>query len=731
MRILIAGGYGTFCKYLIARLKRENHEVYIISGKNYEKANELSAFRVVNYNFNLNDEKLKFIIDSVLPDIIVFLGAFDKNYDFKDNQIASSEYTAGLSNLLDVISAINIKRFVYLSTASVYGEAKSIPITENCKKNPLSVRNIIISEGEALCTAFAKLSDMKFTILRFSDIYGILSDKNPDLFQTLFEEAEVSIKTFEPYVNKNFNPIYITDAIDAVYKTITDDKNNGTYNVSGTQTELTYIYKKIKELTNVSVLVTDDIEDINDHSSTEPKNYQIINNTVDCSLFKKHYGYRPIVDIDTGLERMYKDLRKHYEKKKKPFSKKIEKFKFFKELMPLLENLLMFIILISASIWQQSVPGLLNVDFTVLYIIIIAMTFGLFQGSIAAFLSVLLLILQNSRQGISAFDIFINLDIMIRILEIFIIAAICGYSKDRCQAFISEKNAELWDSKNELETIYQINDANISIKQELNERLTNYDDSLAKLYSVVDKLNELQPDAIFFSAVNVVMEIMSTKDVSIYIVTGDDFKMCRLAAKTPSSDRVLKKSLPLTDLGELVEYIERDKVFVNRNLLENLPMMAAPIYVSNKLASIIMIWTVEFDNLTLYSENRFLVLSRLISSVIGRAYIYMQNMQNSMYLQGTRILTEEAFMNTLNIHKEAAKSNTASYYTMLISNNDMNIEELSEKAGKLIRVNDYIGQCADTDKSVYILLTNTNSSDARFVYNRLLEAGFNIKELIL
>lgn len=761
MKILIAGGYGAFCETLTERLKREKHDIYIISGEKISSKDGVSKdnsireishgliSKVINYDFDLTDEKVKFIINSIMPDGIIFLGAVDENYDFMSDEkvtATSMTYLAGLSNLLIIASSLNISRFTYISTSEVYGEKlrhlQERPskgygaFTEKDEKKPDDIKSLVISEGETMCLEFNKMTDMRTVILRFSDMYGVsssLSSENRsargDICRALFEDAlnpaRPPEKPFAPTEEKYLSPIYVSDAVDAVYKTLIYDKGERSiFNVSSEKVALSYIYKKIKSITGLNT-ADEAIPDKEGELRQEPADL-----TVDSELFSDVYGYKSIIGIDAGLERTYRQLQKQKKTEQKAVQKK--KINIFKSVVPFVENILVFALMVFLDIFfTQKYPAFAQIDFILIYILIIAIMFGMFQASIAILLGIGFIILGS---GSSLLDAVINLDTIVRFLVLFALGVVCGQTRDNMRVTLAEKNLELENTQSELQTIYSINDSNIRIKQELDERLKNYDDSLAKIYSVVEKLNSLQPESVFFSAIDVIMEIMKASDVSIYIITGDNFKMCRLMAKTPSSVRVQRKSIPLADMGELAQCMERDEIFVNRSLDESMPMMASPIFSNQKLVSIIMLWSVEFENLTLYNINRFLVLSRLISSIIERAYIYTQNVQETQYLPGMRVMMEEAFLSLLNVYKKAEKSNTSSYCMIVVSGTNaetgspMHLNEIYETVHPLLRLTDYMGECGDSDEKMYILLTNTGTGDAQFVLNRLAGAGLQAEE---
>jgi len=223
---------------------------------------------------------------------------------------------------------------------------------------------------------------------------------------------------------------------------------------------------------------------------------------------------------------------------------------------------------------------------------------------------------------------------------------------------------------------------------------------------------------------------MRTSDVSIYIVTGTGFRMCRLMAETNSTTRLGRKSIPLEEMPALTASFDRREVFVNHALLDGTPMMAAPIYSGERLVSIIMLWAVPFDGLSQYNVNRFFVLSQLISSIIERAFNYSQSTNEAMCVPGMDgVLTHEAFQKMLSTHRDASRSNMTSCITLRVvpaHDRDMALDALAAKVRGLLRVTDYVG--LGEDGILRVLLTNTAENELQFVYDRMDKNGVMVEE---
>ena len=83
----------------------------------------------------------------------------------------------GTFNVLEACVRNNIKRLVYSSSASVYGNAVEIPMTE---EHPLNNRNFYGATkiaGEAMCRAFHDRYDLEYVGLRYMNVYGPFQDQ--------------------------------------------------------------------------------------------------------------------------------------------------------------------------------------------------------------------------------------------------------------------------------------------------------------------------------------------------------------------------------------------------------------------------------------------------------------------------------------------------------------------------------------------------------------------------
>jgi nucleoside-diphosphate-sugar epimerase len=78
----------------------------------------------------------------------------------------------GLLNILNICVECGVKRFVYSSSSSVYGDAEQLPTTEEAPLNPKSPYALQKLIGEQYCKLFADVYGLETVCLRYFNVYG-------------------------------------------------------------------------------------------------------------------------------------------------------------------------------------------------------------------------------------------------------------------------------------------------------------------------------------------------------------------------------------------------------------------------------------------------------------------------------------------------------------------------------------------------------------------------------
>tara|TARA_Y100001970_G_scaffold279460_1_gene386860 strand:+ start:1002 stop:1907 length:906 start_codon:yes stop_codon:yes gene_type:complete len=174
MKYAVTGGAGFIGSNLVDRLINNGDEVIVIdnfvSGKK-ENCNEKAKYYKLDLSNSNNCNNFIKILNGV--DTVFHVAAiarvqpsiFDPiNYE-KNN-------TIGLVNILKSSVDAGVKRFIYSSSSSVYGNNKNLPLKETEKPNPLSPYGAQKLYGETICKTFYKVYGIETVSLRYFNVYG-------------------------------------------------------------------------------------------------------------------------------------------------------------------------------------------------------------------------------------------------------------------------------------------------------------------------------------------------------------------------------------------------------------------------------------------------------------------------------------------------------------------------------------------------------------------------------
>ena len=175
--VLVTGGAGFIGSHLVDRLLREGVEVTVID--NFSKGHleniashlERKDFHLVKgdiRNFNLVKDVLKNI------DAVFHEAAFVSVVLSIENPVLVNDVNVTSTlNLLKASVDSNVKRFVFASSAAIYGETKSPLMVEDMLPTPTSPYGVSKLAAESYMRAFYKTYGLETVALRYFNVYGL------------------------------------------------------------------------------------------------------------------------------------------------------------------------------------------------------------------------------------------------------------------------------------------------------------------------------------------------------------------------------------------------------------------------------------------------------------------------------------------------------------------------------------------------------------------------------
>ncbi len=179
--ILVTGGAGYIGSHTVLELLRDDYEVIVIdnlsnsSRESIKRVEKLTSKKVKFIELDLLDKKkLREVFDDNKIDVVLHFAGFkavgesvEKPIRYYQNNIT------GTLNLLDVMMFVGVKKLVFSSSATVYGDADAIPVNENSllsATNPYGRTKLFIEE--ILRDLYGSDKSWSIVILRYFNPIG-------------------------------------------------------------------------------------------------------------------------------------------------------------------------------------------------------------------------------------------------------------------------------------------------------------------------------------------------------------------------------------------------------------------------------------------------------------------------------------------------------------------------------------------------------------------------------
>lgn len=717
MNILLIGDDNRLVDALIAKLNKSNHRVYWLTGQKKKKSSGAHVFET--YNFSYTDSSVKDIIESVRPDAVLFTGAYDTGFDWKYNgQAEALRYTTAVVNILSSYSMFGSGKFIYFSSQEIFDGSYADDISEETAVSARGFKAPAVSQGEALCNNYREIQGVNTVILRLDHIYHIPEKGQPD-GDPCFEMCLKALKTGKITANskKKFSMLYLSDAVELIYKVIEkQDTDYSCYHISSMEaiTEM-QLAEIVKEKMGGNITLVDNFAGDNERKILDGRRY------------KKEFEQKIFHDYEDGVGKVVQFMKMHSEtflkfgvaggdwKGKVWHNIKV----FFKNLIPFAECLIGFALFFFLNEQTVGSQYFSKLDFYLLYVLLFAIVHGQQQAIFSALLAMLGYCFQQSYIR-SGYEVLLDYNTYVWMAQLFIVGMAVGYMRDHLRHIREDNEEEVRHLYEKIEGISEINNSNVRMKQNFELQLVNQKDSLGKIYEITSQLEQYGSEEVLFYAARVVGQLMNSRDVAVYLAVNEDY--ARLYSATSADARKLGSSIRYTGMEEMYNELREGRVYINKTMAEDMPLMASGMVSEGKLQLILMLWGIPWQRMTLAEANRLTIIGTLIQSASMRASRYLESLRHERYIEGTNILNETAFTNLVIAFFKARNENLTECALLEIQ---AAYEELSRAAvvlGGYIRATDYLGVLENG--KLYVLLSNTNEANAAGVIDRFRLAGY-------
>ena len=716
MNIIVVGSTGTFTEMILDRLYKEGHRIFVLTREKNSKYRGRKVFEV--YRFPYDNSCVKDVIDSVRPDVILYLGAFDRSFLWEEGEEEVS-YVAGLTNLLKDFCELKRGRFVYLSCDEVFPVGSVQPFTEDSPCNPRSLRGKASAIGEKLCLDYKEMTQADIMVLRVNRMYEKPSDRREtdNLCARMciegLETGELAIHSGD-----RLSLLYAADAVEFVYRAMTaKEHQNSLYQISSDE---------ILEAGELAGIICGSLTaDVQIIESEDAKTETIL---MDSERYADEFGLRTLHKAADTVPKVAQQIEAHLEDFGRTTNGR-ERFGagwkrnvkgVVKALIPFAENLVAFIPFFMLNNRAVGSRYFGNLDFYLLYVLLFAIVYGQQQAIFSSLLAVGGYCFRQMYQR-SGFDVMLDYNTYVWIAQLLILGLAVGYMRDQLRLNKEEQSHEVDYLSKKIDNIADINVSNMRVKEILSDQIINQNDSLGKLYEITSGLDKYEPEEVLFYAAEVLAKVMGSRDAAIYTVANQSY--ARLFSFTSAKARSMGNSIRYTEMNEMYQALKQKKVYINKQLDEKYPLMANAIYSGEEMQLILMVWGIPWEKMTLGQANMLTVTGYLIQNAVLNANRYMQALAHERYIEGTQILEEKAFHSLVKAYLNAGAKHLTECVIIKIERENCSLQEMSAGLKPLMRQTDYLGVMKDG--MVYALLANTAEKDAEAVCCRFEEEGYN------
>lgn len=297
-KMVVTGGAGFIGSHLAEELARKGHQVIILD--------DLSTGKIQNIELFLRKGVAEFIEGSIIDlsllerifkgvDYVFHLAAIPSVPRSVENPLPSHE--ANITGTLNVLLAARdngVKKAIYASSSSVYGQTPTLPRKENMPPNPQSPYAVTKTAAEYYCRVFHQIYGLPTVCLRYFNVYGPRQDP--------FSQYAAVIPRFITRISQGRPPIIFGDGEQT--RDFTFIKDAVEANILAAESDATGIFNvgrgeriSINQLAELTAKLMDHN---NEPIHEEPRPGDVRHSLADVSRFRA-FGYEARYSLEEGL----------------------------------------------------------------------------------------------------------------------------------------------------------------------------------------------------------------------------------------------------------------------------------------------------------------------------------------------------------------------------------------------------------------------------------------------
>lgn len=301
MKYIITGGAGFIGSHLTDAIIEKGDAAIIIDNLSTGRKENINP-KAEFYQLNIRDyQKIRPIFNGA--DGVFHLAALARVPISVEKPIETNEINiSGTLNVFWAAKETGVKRVVFISSSSVYGNQDKLPLVETMAPKPISPYGLQKLVGEEYCRLFKELYDFPIVSLRYFNVFGPRVELNSEYALVIgkFIKQRLENKPLTIFgdgkQSRGFS--YVSDAVEAAILAMESDKIKGGEIINiGSETEIT--------INRIADLIGDE------YAYLPPRTGDVLHTQANIAIAKKLLNWKPKIDFETGLQKTkeYFELR--------------------------------------------------------------------------------------------------------------------------------------------------------------------------------------------------------------------------------------------------------------------------------------------------------------------------------------------------------------------------------------------------------------------------------------
>ncbi|WP_086666874.1 NAD-dependent epimerase/dehydratase family protein [Lentzea kentuckyensis] len=301
--VFVTGGAGFIGMHVIPMLLERDYKVRIFDNM-FRGDRDAVGQLVATGNVELIDQDVRYggAVQNAMKgcESVIHLAAVSINKSVADPYESVDINMVGNHNVFAAAADQGVRRLVFASSASVYGDPKKLPMHEDDELSPLTPYCIAKRSGEDLLGFYERTKGLSWVGLRFFNVYGP-GQKTTAYYTSVINHFVNRLRQGLPPVidgkgEQSMDFIHVTDIARSVVAALESEKDNVPVNIG------TGIDTSVAELAKILInAVGVDVE-----PQFNPRDVLVSRRAADITRAKEVLGWEPTITVEDGMTELVK-----------------------------------------------------------------------------------------------------------------------------------------------------------------------------------------------------------------------------------------------------------------------------------------------------------------------------------------------------------------------------------------------------------------------------------------